>query len=57
MGLQQGQHVWAMFGTNDWAEVVILELKENGDVLVQELGTERAEWSHESRLYDVRPGR
>jgi hypothetical protein len=48
--------VWAVFGRDDWAEVVVLQLGDDGDVLVQQLGTERAEWSHVSRLFELRPG-
>ena len=56
MGLRQGQHVWVLHGKNDWAESVILELLEDDWVLVQQVGTERAEHAHLSRIFELRPG-
>jgi len=49
MGFIQGQHVIAEFTEGDVVQVVILEIRGN-EALVQELGTQRAEWIPLSRL-------
>lgn len=45
-----GEHVWARFWTEPEVQVVILQLK-GDEALVQELGTQRAEWLPVANLH------
>jgi hypothetical protein len=56
MALRQGQHVWVRHGQEDWAESVILTVESPEWVWVQEMGTERNERTHASRVFEFRPG-
>lgn len=55
MALRQGQHVWVRHGDDDWVESIILRLGDGDWVWVQQIGTERSEQTHVSRVFEFRP--